>query len=114
MTIGEKSFALLLAAACLLAPHAGLAQDDLHESGRALAQRLCAPCHAIGTAERSPNAAAPPFRHFEPRVDLSDLAERMRDGLIAGHPEMPVFVLHDHEARALVTYLRAVQSDGKH
>ena len=113
MKIAARVLTSLLAAALLPAP-AAHAQDDLHESGRALAQRLCAPCHAIGAAQRSPNAAAPPFRHLEPRIDLSDLAERMKNGLIAGHPEMPVFVLHDHEARALVTYLRSVQNDSKH
>jgi mono/diheme cytochrome c family protein len=109
------AFILALAAACALPAGPSSAQDDegSHPSGRALAQRLCATCHAIDSATRSPNPAAPPFARMEPRVDLSELAERLQQGIIAGHPDMPVFVLHDHEARALVAYLRAIQRDGR-
>ena len=30
--------------------------------GEALVRSLCAECHAIGRADRSPHASAPPFR----------------------------------------------------
>ncbi|RKE72991.1 c-type cytochrome [Pseudorhodoplanes sinuspersici] len=95
----------------LCAAGTAFAQYGPVQEGQDLALRLCATCHAIGSAERSPNAAAPAFRHIEPRVDLDELGKRLQEGLIAGHPEMPVFVLREREARALVTYLRSLQTD---
>ena len=87
------------------------AQGGLSNLGHDLALRLCAPCHAIGPAERSPLATAPAFRHIEPRVDLNDMTQRLQEGIVAGHPEMPVFKLNELESRALVAYLRSIQSD---
>lgn len=81
------------------------------QEGHNLVLRLCATCHAIGSAERSPNAAAPTFRHIEARIDLNELAKRLHEGIIVGHPEMPAFILKEHEARALVAYLRSIQAD---
>ncbi len=91
--------------------NAALAEGGLANLGRDLAQQLCAPCHAMGSAERSPNAIAPAFRHIEPRVDLGELVQRLQEGLVAGHPQMPVFKLTELESRALVAYLRSIQSD---
>jgi mono/diheme cytochrome c family protein len=83
--------------------------SELVDQGQDLAQRLCASCHAIGRGERSPIASAPAFRRIEPRVDLEQMVERLQDGLIAGHPEMPVFILKDDEARALVAYMKSLR-----
>jgi mono/diheme cytochrome c family protein len=85
--------------------------SELTEQGQDIAQRLCSTCHGIGRAERSPMAAAPAFRRIEPRVDLDRMIERLQDGLIAGHPEMPVFVLKEQEARALVAYMRSLRDN---
>jgi mono/diheme cytochrome c family protein len=82
------------------------------EEGQELAQRLCAACHAIGRAERSPIPVAPSFRQMESRVgDLDQLIERFQGGVIAGHPEMPAFILKDQEARALVAYMRSLRDN---
>lgn len=94
-----------------VAGNEALAQYGPAQEGQDLALRLCATCHAIGSAERSPNATAPAFRHIEPRVDLDELTTRLHEGIIAGHPEMPVFILKEHEARALVAYLRSIQAE---
>jgi mono/diheme cytochrome c family protein len=88
--------------------HAATAAE---QRGRDIAQRLCASCHAIGRADRSPHAAAPPFRRLEPRVDLDARGGRRRAGLIAGHPEMPVFRLTRQEAASLVRYLKSIRAD---
>jgi mono/diheme cytochrome c family protein len=81
------------------------------EDGRDLAQRLCASCHGIERADRSPVPVAPAFRRLEPQVDLDNLIDRLQGGVIAGHPEMPAFVLREHEARALVAYMRSLQNN---
>jgi cytochrome c len=85
------------------------AASELTEQGQDIAQRLCAACHGIGRAERSPIPVAPAFRRIEPRVDLDRMVDRLQNGLIAGHPEMPVFVLKEREARALVAYMRSLR-----
>lgn len=87
------------------------AQDGPVDRGRNIALRLCSPCHAIGTAERSPHPTAPAFRRLEPRVDLDELGQRLRDGILAGHPEMPVFVLERDETRSVVIYLKSIQAN---
>jgi mono/diheme cytochrome c family protein len=48
---------------------------------------------------------------MEPRVDLDRMAERLQNGIVVGHPEMPAFVLREHEARALVAYIRSLQAN---
>lgn len=88
----------------------GLANERVQQ-GRASAQRLCASCHAIDRGERSPIAAAPAFRRMAPRVDLDRMAERLQNGIVVGHPEMPAFVLREHEALALVAYIRSLQGN---
>lgn len=92
---------------------AAQAQGGFIDSGRDIAQQLCATCHAIGSAERSPLPTAPAFRHIEPRVDLNEMTQKLQEGLIGGHPEMPVFKLNEPQARALVAYMRSIQRDSR-
>lgn len=94
----------------LVAAQGAAAQDSPVDRGRSVVSRLCSQCHAIGAADRSPHPTAPAFRRLEPRVDLDELGQRLRDGILAGHPEMPVFVLKANEASAVVTYLRSIQA----
>jgi mono/diheme cytochrome c family protein len=95
----------------LFAAYEPVSASELAQQGEDLAQRLCAACHAIGRAERSPIPVAPAFRRLEPRVDLDQMAERLQNGIIVGHPEMPAFVLKEHEARALVAYMRSLRDN---
>lgn len=81
------------------------------EQGRSLVIRLCAACHGIDKSDRSPHASALPFRRLEPRVDLDELEARLREGILAGHPDMPMFKLNREEAHAVVQYLRAIRAD---
>ena len=85
--------------------------SELVRHGKDVALRLCAACHAIERAERSPIAAAPAFRRMAPRVDLDRMAERLQSGIVVGHPEMPAFVLKEHEALALVAYIKSLQAN---
>ena len=79
------------------------------ERGRLLAKEICAGCHAIGRADQSPHTGAPPFRTLDRRLDLDTFAERLRNGLTSGHPDMPTFRFTRQDARALVAYLRFIQ-----
>jgi len=82
----------------------------LERHGQALAQRLCAECHAVGRDGQSPNAGAPPFRTLDRRVDLDSFSDRLREGLMVGHPDMPTFRFTREDARGFVLYLRSIQA----
>jgi mono/diheme cytochrome c family protein len=77
--------------------------------GHALAERMCGQCHAVGKSGSSPHPAAPAFRELSRRVNLDRLTNRLREGLISGHPDMPMFRFTPEDARALTAYLRSIQ-----
>jgi cytochrome c len=62
----------------LLATSSSLAEDmspsPLQQRGRALAERMCSQCHALGKSGESPYAGAPAFRA------LDDARKRLRSG----------------------------------
>src|SRR6266446_823915 len=93
----------------LLATSSGLAEDvspsPLEERGRALAERMCSQCHSIGRSGLSPHAGAPAFRALDRRVDLDSFMERLREGLMVGHPDLPTFGFTREDARAFLLYL---------
>jgi cytochrome c len=98
----------------LLATSSGLAEDaspsPLEERGRALAESMCSQCHAIGKNGVSPHAGAPAFRALDRRVDLDPFMERLREGLMVSHPDMPTFRFTREDARAFLLYLRSIQA----
>lgn len=105
--IRAASFALLVLAfgGC---GEAG-AFTDLQQRGRALVEKMCAQCHAVGRSGDSPHAGAPPFRTLDRRLDLDALRGRLREGLASSHPDMPMFRFSRDDARAVTAYLRAIQ-----
>src|SRR5262249_40439991 len=46
-----------------------LRTGSLEEHGRALAERMCSTCHAVGKSGESPHVGAPPFRALDRRVE---------------------------------------------
>ena len=97
----------------LVATSAALAEGSpspLEQRGSALAERMCSQCHAIGKSGQSPHAGAPAFRALDRRVDLDSFMERLREGLMVGHPDMPTFRFTREDARAFLLYLRSIQA----
>ena len=98
----------------LFGTSASLAEDSkpspLERQGRALAERMCSQCHAIGKSGESPHVGAPAFRALDRRVDLDSFMERLREGLTVGHPDMPTFPFTREDARAFLLYLRSIQA----
>jgi len=105
---------IFIAGVLLLGLSTGFAAQSgpglLDRQGRALAERMCSPCHAIGESGSSPHNAAPTFRSLSRRVDLDTFTNRLREGLISGHPDMPMFRFSREDARALTAYLRSIQA----
>ena len=95
----------------LLGASNGWAEEStIEQRGRALAERMCVQCHAIGKTGASPHVGAPPFRALDRRVDLDSFIERLREGLMADHPDMPTFRFGREDARAFLLYLRSIQA----
>lgn len=85
------------------------AETDVTSRGEAIVREHCARCHAIGTTGDSPNKEAPPFRILSENYPVDDLAESLAEGIMSGHPDMPVFVFKPDEVDAIIAYLQSIQ-----
>jgi mono/diheme cytochrome c family protein len=87
------------------------ALDGEQQRGKALLQRLCGGCHAVGISGASPHPHAPPFRSFGDRkLYDDDFAQRLETGLSTIHKDMPTFRFDQRDATAVLSYLRAIQA----
>jgi mono/diheme cytochrome c family protein len=57
----------------------------------------------------SPHPAAPRFQFLGNQVDLNKLAQRIREGLLTGHEDMPMFRFDRDDANAITAYIRSIQ-----
>jgi mono/diheme cytochrome c family protein len=77
--------------------------------GEVIARGMCSACHAVGRSGDSPHTGAPRFRHLDNLTDLDKLAQRLREGLLTGHEDMPLFRFNRDDADAMVVYMRSIQ-----
>jgi cytochrome c len=103
-----KLSAMVLLAVGLSYP-AMAVEKDLTDKGRVLVQKNCSRCHATETEGVSPNPEAPPFRTLSSKYPVEDLAESLAEGIVSGHPEMPIFVFSPHDVDAIIDYLQSIQ-----
>jgi cytochrome c len=101
--------ALFASVALLGAGVAHAADKTLVDKGEVLLQANCSRCHAIGKEGTSPHPEAPPFRTLSSRYPIEDLAESLAEGIVSGHPDMPVFVFSPHDVEAIIDYLQSIQ-----
>lgn len=80
------------------------------QRGRVLAVGMCGGCHAVGATGKSPHLAAPPFRVLGRSLDLAKFSQRLREGILTGHPDMPMFRISGDDAAAFTAYLRSIQA----
>ena len=102
----------LLAAWALVAISAVMAaaaEKDLTAKGEALVKENCARCHAIGKEGDSPHPEAPPFRTLSSKYPIEDLAESLAEGIVSGHPDMPIFAFTPTDVAAIIDYLNSIQ-----
>jgi mono/diheme cytochrome c family protein len=83
-------------------------QTTPSERGQTIAEKQCARCHAIGPTGNSPMGLAPPFRDLSQRYPIETLAEALAEGIVTGHPAMPVFTFHPREIDALLAYINSL------
>jgi cytochrome c len=98
-------FAALVGALSLgLVPvQASAAEKDLTNKGEVLVKENCSRCHAIGKEGNSPHPEAPPFRTLSSRYPIEDLSESLAEGIVSGHPDMPIFVFGPADVEAMLS-----------
>lgn len=92
---------------------AGLSQtvtagDKEIEHGKRIVERNCSRCHSVGRTGASPLNPALPFRELSRRYPLDNLAEALAEGIMTGHPAMPVFKFEPHEIDAILGYIESI------
>lgn len=102
--------ACVVMAALLAIGPAVAVEKGLANKGQVLVEDNCAGCHAIGLTGDSPNADAPAFRTLSANYPVGDLAESLAEGIVSGHPEMPIFVFKPHDVDAIIAYLETIQA----
>lgn len=86
---------------------------DPVELGRAIVQRDCASCHAVGRTGDSPNPQAPRFRQLHERYDTDELGEALAEGLTVGHGPMPEWSFGPRDNAAILAYLKSLEQPAK-
>jgi len=110
--IGAVLGAAIVVAACAaetVPSKTGGDSGDAAMTGQAMAEAYCSQCHAVGREDRSLHEDAPPFRTLSERFPIRDLEEALAEGIVVGHPDMPVFVFQPNEIDALLDYLETIQ-----
>ena len=102
MTTGKISLSALIAVSFMTIPPAA-AQSTV--AGEALAEKLCARCHAIRTGEKSKHGLAPAFPTIANRYSVWGLQEALAEGIVVGHAAMPKFVLSPKEINDLLAFM---------
>ncbi len=80
--------------------------------GKAVAEKLCAPCHATGRSGASAARNAPPLRSLGARYPLESLEEAFAEGIMVTHKgqDMPPFELQPRTISDLIAFLKSVQA----
>lgn len=104
-----SAFLLAVALMVVCAAPARAADKNLVDKGEALVKENCSRCHAIGKEGDSPHPPAPPFRTLSKKYPIEDLAELLAEGIVSGHPDMPIFVFGPHDVDAIIDYLQSIQ-----
>ena len=103
-----RAFAACFVFLCLAFP-VQAAEKDLTDKGEVLVKENCSRCHAVGTEGDSPHKEAVPFRTLSANYPIEDLAESLAEGIVSGHPDMPIFVFSPQDVEAIILYLESIQ-----
>jgi cytochrome c len=109
-TVRSATIAGLASLSLCFALPAEAAEKSLIDKGEVLVSKNCSPCHAIGKQGDSPHKEAPPFRTLSAKYPIDDLAESLAEGIVSGHPDMPIFVFTPHDVEAIIQYMESIQA----
>lgn len=101
---------VILCAVPLMGISAAAAQDsDMLALGEALVAENCGACHAIGTDDASPLEGVRALRDLSQDYPVAFLAESLAEGILTGHPAMPVLEFDADEVDAVIAWLESIQ-----
>jgi len=100
---------LIVFASLLTAPHGAKAQEmGRPQDGLALAQRVCAKCHAVQKQEtRSPNPLAPTFARIATTPGMTAMA--LSAALQTSHRTMPNLILQGDDRANIIAYILSLK-----
>lgn len=107
----KHSISLLVSCVLSLGLSVGhvLAEDkNIAVEGKALAVKHCARCHAVDKDDVSTLSIAPPLRTFASKWPLESLEEALAEGIVTGHPGMPVFQFEPDQIAGLIEHLHEI------
>lgn len=108
MKYSTRLFAAFVIALSLSAGQGNAGDKNLAAQGRELAKKHCARCHAVDKNDQSKLPLAPPFRTFASKWPLESLEEALAEGIVTGHPDMPVFQFEPSQIAALMEHLHEI------
>ena len=82
---------------------------ELLGRGEAIAENLCAKCHAIGITGESPHPDAVPLRQLSWKYPVDELEQPFLQGIVVGHPDMPEWQFTQQDVDALLAYIESIQ-----
>lgn len=83
-------------------------ESKMIAAGKKIAVENCSRCHAVGMEGKSPHDKAPAFRDLVKNYPLEDLSEALAEGIVSGHPDMPVFTFEPSDIDAFILYLKSL------
>lgn len=86
----------------------GAAAND-SQRGKRLAETHCAICHSVERQGESPLRSAPPFRSLHHRYPVESLEEALAEGIVTGHPQMPMFRFNARQIGDLIAFLKTLE-----
>jgi cytochrome c len=102
-----SSFIAALAIAIALdAAGAAAVLSPAAQRGLVLVRANCARCHSIDNSSESPLKIAPPMRTLHLKYPVETLRRPLSEGLVAGHPTMPVFRFDPGQVTDIIAYLK--------
>ena len=75
-----------------LRPSADAADKSLERQGRGAGQENCSPLPCDRQGRRKPAQGSAALPHPVAKYPIDDLAESLAEGIVSGHPDMPIFV----------------------
>jgi len=86
------------------------AADDSSDAieGKAILEKNCARCHAIGAADKSPLEKAPPLRRIYLTYPIDQLEGGFAEGMGSRHRDMPQIQFSTEQVTAILDYLGSV------
>lgn len=102
-------FSLSLAGPALAQDAEPTSDAEVHAHGRALIADNCGACHGVGVDDESTHEEAPPLRTLDEQYPVADLAEALAEGIMSGHPDMPVLSFEVEEIDQIIAYLESIQ-----